>query len=85
MDIEVLDEIEVIDEKESRSERFKRIAANRVNKTINCIRLIENCSIKSNYEYTPEEVEKMFSAIQSALNRAKSKFTSTKDSAPFSF
>lgn len=88
MDNEIfIDEIEneVIDEKESRGDRFKRVAAYRVNRVLKYIQLIENCSNKMNYEYTEEEIEKMFLAIQSAVDEAKAKFSSVKEKKPFSF
>ena len=61
-----------------RRERFLKIATNRTNKVIDDIRLLGNCCNENNYEYTPEEVEKMFTAIQSALDETKSKFGKNK-------
>lgn len=57
-----------------RRERFLKIATNRTNKILDDIRLLGNCANVNNYEYTTEDVEKMFNAIQEALNEAKSKF-----------
>lgn len=57
-----------------RRDRFLKIASNRTNKIIDDIRLLANCSNTNNYEYTEEEVEKMFGAISAALDEAKSKF-----------
>ncbi len=57
-------------------ERFLKIATNRTNKILDDIRLLGNCSNLNNYEYTKEDVEKMFSAIQEALNETKAKFGS---------
>lgn len=57
-----------------RRDRFLKIASNRTNKIIDDIRLLSNCSNTNNYEYTEEEVEKMFVAISAALDEAKSKF-----------
>ena len=54
---------------------FKRIAENRTNKIISMIKLLGNCSNKSNYSYTDEEVKKIFSAIENELKNSKLKFT----------
>lgn len=61
-----------------KAERFKRIAENRTNKIIDQIRLLGNCSNKSNYEYSEEDVKKIFGAIESELRLARQRFQ-TKD------
>lgn len=59
---------------EMKSDRFKRIAENRTNRTIEAIRLLGNCANRSNYSYTEEDVKKIFSAIEAELKEAKQKF-----------
>lgn len=61
---------------ESRNERFKRIATRRTNNILNQMRLLGNLSNKSTYDYSEEEVNKIFSAIESQLKIAKVKFHS---------
>jgi hypothetical protein len=61
-------------EQESRSERFKRIAAKRTNDILEKIRILGNCSNKSSYEYTEEEISKIFSEIDRQLKLTKAKF-----------
>lgn len=61
--------------KESNRERFVRIAEVRTQKIIDMIDLLGNCSNQYNYEYTPKDVEKMFTAIESALKSSKARFT----------
>lgn len=61
---------------QEKAERFKRVATNRTNKIIDSIRLLGNCSNKSNYEYTDEEVKKIFAAIELEIREAKSKYQS---------
>ena len=61
---------------QEKAERFKRVAENRTNKIINSIRLLGNCANKSNYEYTDEEVKKIFSAIEAELKDVKAKYQS---------
>lgn len=63
---------------ENRNERFKRIATRRTNNILNQIRLLGNLSNKSTYDYSDEEVSKIFAAIDSHLRVAKVKFHSHK-------
>jgi len=65
-------------EKESRHERFKRIAAKRTNEILEKIRILGNCSNKSSYEYTEEEINKIFSEIEKQLKFTKAKFLAGK-------
>lgn len=60
---------------DQKRERFIKIAENRTNKIISMIKLLGNCSNKSNYSYTDEEVKKIFSAIENELKNSKLKFT----------
>ena len=53
---------------QEKAERFKRVAENRTNKIIDQIRLLGNCSNRSNYEYTEEDVKKIFAAIEVELH-----------------
>ena len=62
--------------KETKKQRFDRIAEARKDKILNALHLLENCSNRSNYEYTPEEVEVIFESIEDAIHCAKEKFTS---------
>ncbi|MBI1811995.1 MAG: hypothetical protein HYR78_08750 [Nitrospirae bacterium] len=61
-------------EQESRSERFKRIAAKRTNDILEKIRILGHCSNKSSYEYTEEEINKIFTEIDKQLKLTKAKF-----------
>lgn len=59
---------------ESKRSKFVRIAENRTNKIIETIKLLGNCSNKNNYEYTEEDVKKIFGEIERELKLAKLKF-----------
>lgn len=59
---------------ETKRERFIRIAETRTNKIIDMIQLLGNCSNASAYEYTPADIDKIFSAIESELKEARKKF-----------
>jgi hypothetical protein len=65
-------------EKETRNERFRRIATKRTNEILEKIRILGNCSNRSSYEYTEEEVNKIFSEIEKQLKFIKAKFLAEK-------
>lgn len=67
-------------EKETRQERFKRIAAGRTQKILDQLRLLGNCSNKSAYSYTNDEVSKIFSAIEKKTKEVRARFTSRNES-----
>ena len=62
-----------------KKERFERIAEQRTNKIIKTLDLLGNCSNKNNYEYTDEQVRRIFNAIERELKITKNKFTEHKD------
>ena len=55
-------------------ERFVRVAENRTNKIIEMIRLLGNCSNKSNYEYDEKDISRIYDAIKRELNDSQAKF-----------
>ena len=67
-----------MDNNESKSERFVRLAEPRVSRACNAISLIGHLSASS-YEYTEKQVESMFEALQNELNTQKAKFTKGTD------
>lgn len=62
-----------------KKERFKKVAEQRTNKVLKMIELLGNCANTNNYEYTEEEVKKIFSAIDAQLNETKAKFKNIKE------
>lgn len=54
--------------------KFVELAEARVNRTIKDIRLIGNLANKNAYNYAPEDVEKIFAAIQAEMEEAKARF-----------
>ena len=60
---------------ETRSERFRRVATRRTNNILRQIQVLGNCSNKSSYSYTEEDIRKIFSAIEGELRATKYKFT----------
>ena len=70
------------DENEKR-ERFRRVAVGRTNKIIDQIRLLGNCANRSNYEYSEEDVQKIFNAIESELRDVRAKYQAKKKNNKF--
>lgn len=60
---------------ENKKNNFKRIAENRTNKIINMISLLGNLDNTSFYEYTNEEVDAIFDAIQKELDKQHERLT----------
>ncbi len=58
----------------TKAERFKKIATNRTNRVLDDLRLLGNCANKANYEYTDEEVKKIFNAIENEIKLCKLKY-----------
>jgi len=65
---------------ETRSDRFKRLATQRTNAVLDKLRLLGNLSNKSNYEYTEDDLRKIFSAIETQMRMIKTKFCGNKKS-----
>lgn len=59
---------------ETKAEKFLRLAPPRVNKIIKAIDSLEKLSAHGSYEYTEEQVEKMFTAIRSELETCEASF-----------
>lgn len=64
----------------SKRERFLKVAEARTNVILEKIRILGNCANRNLYEYTDEEVNKIFRVIQEKLNEVKIKFKSKKKS-----
>jgi hypothetical protein len=59
---------------ETKRERFVRLAEARTNKILEMMRLLGNCSSKSNYEYTDDDVRQIFTALEKELKNTKNRF-----------
>lgn len=58
-----------------RRENFRRLAEARTNHVLKKIKILGNCSNRSSYDYTEEEVNKIFSEIEKKIREVKTKFT----------
>lgn len=65
---------------ESKRDAFRRLATQRTSAVIGRLRILGHCSNPQLYEYTQEDVRKMFRAIESEMKAVKAKFTSTSKS-----
>lgn len=66
---------EIAPPNETKHEKFKRLATKRTNSVINGLRILGNLSNKANYDYSEEEIRKIFSTIDSQLKVVKTKFS----------
>ncbi len=64
---------------ENRRERFKRLATARTNAILQKLKVLGNCANRQAYEYSEDEVEKIFATIDKYLKSIKSKFLFTKE------
>ena len=58
----------------SRRERFEEVAGRRVQFILSKLDQLGKCSNRNNYEYSEEDVRKMFSAIKDALKITEIKY-----------
>lgn len=57
-----------------KKERFKRLAEYRTNEVLKRLKVLGNCSNRSAYSYSEEEISKIFSEIERTVKETKSKF-----------
>lgn len=62
---------------ESKSDAFRRLATKRTNTVINHLRILEHCANPQLYEYSQDDVKRMFRAIETELKTVKAKFSNS--------
>ena len=73
--MKIKDDVVVKNEgKETKREKFVRLAEARTNKILNMLQLLGNCANTNTYDYTQKDVEKIFAAIESEVKETKKKF-----------
>lgn len=72
-------------EENIKAEKFIELAEFRINKVIKAIELIGNLANKNNYQYTEEQANQIFEAIEIAFDNAKSRFKTDKTKDLFKF
>jgi len=65
--------------KKANRERFLRIAEGRVNRILDALDSLGNCSNKRNYDYSDTDVKKIFSAIESKVEETRLMFQGTSE------
>lgn len=60
--------------KEEKRERFKRLASQRTNAVLQKLKVLGNCSNRSAYDYTEDEVNKIFVELERRVKEIKAKF-----------
>ena len=65
---------------EDKREKFIRLAEQRVNRSLNDLRLIGNLSNRNAYTFTDDDVKKIFKTLQKELDQARARFTDSENS-----
>lgn len=65
---------------ETKGEAFRRLATKRTNAVIDKIRVLGHCANPWLYEYSEEDVKKIFRAIDAELKAVKTKFRNSSKS-----
>lgn len=73
----MLEPVEQRKQRETKAEAFKRLASQRTNAVLERLRILGNCANRSLYEYTDEDMRKIFAAIEAEVKRTRAKFTGT--------
>lgn len=66
--------MEKTNKKETPQERFKRLGTLRTNTVLRRLKVLGNCANRQAYQYTEEDVDKIFSEIERKLKEVKAKF-----------
>lgn len=64
--------------RENDREKFVNLAHNRVNRALKDIQLIGNLSNRSNYDYTEEDITKIFRALNDEIADCRKRFDTKK-------
>jgi len=64
---------------ETSKERFKRLATKRTNEVLRKLKVLGNCANRQAYEYTNEDVNKIFSIIHQKVKEIEVKFRTYKE------
>lgn len=63
-----------IDPSENKKEKFFRLATQRTNEVLSRLRILGNCANRSVYDYSQEDITKIFYALREQLRRTEAKF-----------
>ena len=68
---------------ESRNDKFVRLAESRTNKVLSMLESINNLSNTKSYNYTEEQANQIFRAIDKQLSKTKASFKGKKEGNTF--
>ena len=68
---------------ESKRERFKRLAEARTKAVLSKLKVLGNCANRAGYDYSGEDVRKIFNAIKERVSDVEAKFSETSASEDF--
>ena len=71
------------DIKGQKRERFKRLGSSRTNDVLKRLQVLSNCANRSAYDYSEEDINKIFITIEKAVKDSKSKFYYPKEKINF--
>lgn len=63
----------------SKQEKFKKTASKRTSNILKALKVLGNCSNKNIYKYTPEDIDKIFKAIENKVIEIEGKFNFGQD------
>jgi len=69
---------------ETKIDRFKRIASRRTQNVLEAMRKLGNCSNKGIYQYSTDDIDKIFHAVENELKRIKVLFNAKSSNNKFS-
>lgn len=72
-------------ERETKAERFERLAVLRVNNALKHIRLVGNLANRTEYDYGPDDAAAILMTLQKALNDIETKYRVNSPQVPFAF
>lgn len=72
--------MEMAKSSESKREAFRRLATQRTNGVLERLRILGHCANPQLYEYSEDDVKKIFRAIDAELRTVKTKFQNSSKS-----
>lgn len=61
-----------------RRERFLRVIPKRIDSILKKIQVLSNCASRLSYDYTPQQIDRIFETIEKQLELAKNRFKTGK-------
>lgn len=59
---------------DNKRERFKKLAVHRTNEVLKKLKVLGNCGNRSAYEYSEDEINRIFNEIDHTVKETKAKF-----------